>query len=459
MTAQKLAKRIIPTGIFTSVVPYWHLSRSVLHQTRAGFPARGLTVIGVTGTDGKTTTSTLITQMLRNSGKKVAMMTTISVDYGDGRGPQANPTRLTTLGAAQLAESLKRMRHGGVEYLVLEVTSHALSQHRTWGVPIDIAVMTNIGHEHLDYHKTFERYRDAKRRLFKLANHNKQGRQVGIINADDPSGPLFASDIAHPITYGQDSADIRAENIKLTPAGSTYTIHSTDGIGDGVVELDIECNLPGGFNIYNSLAAVTVGLSIGLTSREIEEGIASLKQVEGRMTKVDEGQDFAVIVDYAHTPESFDKLFAEVRPLTDQKLICVFGSAGRRDEAKRGAQGEIAGKWCDIVIVTEEDDRDIDGELILRQIVEGAEKSGKTLNKDVLMVHKREEAVQMAINTAKPGDLVILLGKGHEKSILYNGPQAAELAHLPQDDGDERRVLKRDYDEVSVARQAIKSKP
>jgi UDP-N-acetylmuramoyl-L-alanyl-D-glutamate--2,6-diaminopimelate ligase len=174
------------------------------------------------------------------------------------------------------------------------------------------------------------------------------------------------------------------------------------------------------------------------------------------MTRVDMGQDFAVIVDYAHTPESFDKLFAEVRPLTDKKLICVFGSAGRRDEAKRAAQGKIAGKWCDIVIVTEEDDRDIDKEEILRQIVGGAEESGKVLNKDVMMVGKREEAVQMAITIARSGDLVILLGKGHEKSILYNGPQAAELRHLPQDDDDEKRVLKRDYDEVQAVKDALK---
>jgi UDP-N-acetylmuramoyl-L-alanyl-D-glutamate--2,6-diaminopimelate ligase len=206
------------------------------------------------------------------------------------------------------------------------------------------------------------------------------------------------------------------------------------------------------------LAAVGVGRALGLSKEQIEKGIASLREVEGRMSRVDEGQNFAVIVDYAHTPESFDKIFAEVKPLAKGKLIGVFGSAGRRDEQKRAKQGKIAGKWCDIVIVTEEDDRDIDGEEIMRQIVSGAEESGKVLNRDVLMVHDRTEAVKMAIAVAKKGDLVVLLGKGHEKSILYNGPKAAELRHLPQDDGDERRVLKREYDEVSVAREAIKEK-
>ena len=162
---RKLVKRLIPSGLFKRLMPYWHLLNSVFYQLIAGFPARDIEVIGVTGTDGKTSTSTLITQMLRNAGKKVAMMTTISVDFGDGEGARPNPTRLTTFGAKQLTDSLKRMKREGVEYLVLEVTSHALHQHRIWGVPISVAVMTNVGHEHLDYHGTFENYRDAKRML------------------------------------------------------------------------------------------------------------------------------------------------------------------------------------------------------------------------------------------------------------------------------------------------------
>lgn len=427
------------------------MGEAVLANARHGFPARGLKVIGVTGTDGKTSTCTLITQMLRHSGYKVAMMTTISVDYGDGKGERPNPTRLTTMGVGDLLKKIKKIKASGAEWLVLETTSHALAQHRVWSIPYTIAVMTNIGHEHLDYHGTFERYRDAKKMLFTQTNRNKRGLRAGIVNADDPSGELFARAVAHPIRYGTKNGDLRAYDIALTPGGSTYI---ADCFG---TPYNITCNLPGSFNVYNSLAAIGVGWALGLTQKQIEQGIASLKSVEGRMTDISEGQDFTVIVDYAHTPESFEKVFKEVRPLAKGRVISVFGSAGRRDEAKRALQGRVAGKLCDVVIATEEDDRDIDGQEILQQIASGAQKAGKKEGKDLFLIHDREAAVQAAIDMAKKGDIVLLLGKGHEKSILSNGPQAAKLRHLQQDDTDPQRVIKRDYDEIKVARQALQN--
>ncbi len=474
MNIRSLVKKVVPQNLFRDIEPYGHLGEAMLYQIKAGFPAKGLNIIGVTGTDGKTTTSTLITQMLRNSGKKVAMITTISVDYGDGKGEQPNPTRMTTMGAASLIKLLQKVKDNGVDWLVLETTSHALAQHRVWGVPYSVAVMTNIGHEHLDYHRTFERYRDAKRMLFKQTSANRKGLQVGIINADDPSAAFFYRDTTNPILYSVEKTPAQlnkalgltpneeildpngtlayASNVKLSPSGSTFDVQ-LDG-----QSFNITCHLPGSFNVYNSLAALCVGDAIGLTRKEIEQGIASLGSVEGRMTRVDEGQDFEVIVDYAHTPESFEKLFKEIKPLTKGKLIGVFGSAGRRDEAKRAEQGRIAGKYCDIVIATEEDDRDIDGMEILTQIAGGAEKSGKKRDTNLFLVHKREDAVVKAVKMAKKGDVILLLGKGHEKSILSNGPKAAELRNELQDDTDTRRVIKREYDEVKVARAAIKKR-
>lgn len=466
-----LIKKVVPTSLFRKIEPVGHLVEAALEETFFGFPAKNLKVIGVTGTDGKTSTCTLITQMLRHNGYKVAMMTTISIDYGDGI-DHPNPTRLTSLGSLQLVKELKRIKAAGAQWLVLETTSHALAQHRVWGVPYTIGVMTNVGHEHLDYHGTFERYRDAKKMLFEHVNANKKGLQVGIANADDPSGVLFAAVVKNPVLYGVNKGDLRAENIKLTPAGSTYTAIVKDKKlkveGEDIADksnyqlpttsYQITCHLPGSFNVYNSLAAVAVGRAVGLDKQQIELGIASLQAVEGRMTRVDEGQDFDVIVDYAHTPESFEKVFKEVRPLVKGRMIAVFGSAGRRDIEKRAQQGEVAGRLCDIVIATEEDDRDIDGQEILEQIAGGALEAGKAKDKDLFLVHDREAAVEAAVRMAKKGDMILLLGKGHEKSILYNGPKAAEYRGRPQDDSDRERVLKRDYDEVSAARKAIQTK-
>ncbi|CAN5413321.1 UDP-N-acetylmuramoyl-L-alanyl-D-glutamate--2,6-diaminopimelate ligase [soil metagenome] len=445
-----LIKKLVPSGLFRKVEPYGHLVEAVIEETIFGFPAKNIKVIGVTGTDGKTSTCTLVTQMLRHAGFKVAMMTTISVDYGDGI-EHDNPTRLTSLGSLQLIKELKKINTAGAQWLVLETTSHALAQHRVWGVPYTIGVMTNVGHEHLDYHGTFENYRDAKKMLFEHVNNNRRGLQVGIANADDPSGALFAAAVKNPVLYGTKQGDLLAKDIKLTPSGSRYTAVV------GADSYQITCHLPGSFNVYNSLAAVGVGRAVGLTPEQIEQGIASLQSVEGRMTRVDEGQAFDVIVDYAHTPESFEKVMKEVRPLVKGRMFAVFGSAGRRDIEKRAAQGKVAGEQCDIVIATEEDDRDIDGYEILEQIASGAREAGKIQDKTLFLVHKREDAIEKAFRMAEPGDMVLLLGKGHEKSILSNGPKAAEFHARPQDDSDPERVIKRDYDEVLTARALLKS--
>jgi len=446
---RSLVKKLIPHSIFRRIEPLGHLGEAVLEQTLAGFPARNLKIIGVTGSDGKTTTSTLITHMLRSSGKKVAMMTTISLDLGDGAGELANTSRLTTQGSLQLVDKLKKVRDSGAEWLVLEVTSHALAQNRVWGIPFSVAVMTNIGHEHLDYHGTFEHYRDSKKKLFKHASRNKRGLRVGVLNADDPSADLFAAAVKNPMSYGRSNADLVAQNVKLSAAGCNYQAVIDDD------SYDITCNLPGSFNVYNSLAAVGVGRAVGLTKAEIEAGIAGLASVEGRMARIDEGQNFEVIIDYAHTPESFEKILSEIKPTVKGELLVVFGSAGRRDAAKRAVQGKLAGTYGDVVVVTEEDDRDIDGQIILDQIASGVESAGKVREKNLFLIHQREDAVAYAIRAAKKGDVVLLLGKGHEKSILTNKPG---IIHTEKDNFDEATMTtSRPYSEEKAARKALKS--
>jgi UDP-N-acetylmuramoyl-L-alanyl-D-glutamate--2,6-diaminopimelate ligase len=217
-----------------------------------------------------------------------------------------------------------------------------------------------------------------------------------------------------------------------TPEGSTFTAKYNER------ELSIKVNLPGTFNISNALAAIRAGIAVGLTDEQIEKGIAALEGVEGRMTTIDEGQDFSVIVDFAHTPDAFEKLFKDMRPVVKGKLIVLFGSAGRRDEKKRAVQGKLAGEYADEVIITEEDDRDIDGYEIMKEIAAGAKKEGKVEERDLFLIHDRTEAIKFAIRRAGKGDTVLLLGKGHEKTI-------------------ERANGENPWDEIGTARKAVKA--
>ena len=382
------------------VIPY-HVGKAAFWGARYGFPGRKLKVIGVTGTNGKTTTSFMIWKMLNNAGRKAGLMTTVGWGVDE---IHEQMEHMTTVDSGILNKRIKKIADAGVEYLVLELTSHALAQHRSLGIPIEVAVMTNVTHEHLDYHKTFERYRDAKRKLFKQAKY-------GVINADDPSAEYFESDIERYVTYGVDYGELKAENIKLKPDGVEYVIPSEKN-------LKIKTQIAGIFNVYNSLACVAVGKRLGLSDSEIKDGIFALNEVEGRMVKVDEGQKFTAIMDYAHTPDAFEKLLPDMKKATTGRLIVVFGSAGgRRDPSKRKPMGEIAGEHADILVLTEEDDRDTPGEEILEQIAEGAREKGKKDGESIFKILNRPKAIFEACKMAKKGDIVLFLGKGNEKTI------------------------------------------
>jgi UDP-N-acetylmuramoyl-L-alanyl-D-glutamate--2,6-diaminopimelate ligase len=430
VNVRKIIKVFIPRKLFRAIEPYGHLAEAFLFNLANGFPGRGLRVIGVTGTNGKTSTAFLIHRMLEESGYKTGLMTTVAWGVGDDLTPQMH--HYTNVPVPQLMKRLKHMRRAKVDYLVMEITSQALAQNRAWGVPFTLAVMTNVTHEHLDYHGTFERYRDAKRKLFKRTNRNRRGLRAGIVNAEDPSAALFAGDVSDPLLYGVKKGDLRAREVKMSPAGSSYTAEY-----DGQ-EYRIKCRIPGSFSVYNSLAAAGAGIRLGLSSKQIEKGIAALDAVQGRMTRLDEGQDFDVIVDYAHTPDSFEKLFKDLKPVVKGRLIVMFGSAGRRDEAKRAVQGELAGKYADEVVITEEDDRDVDGRKIMGQIADGASKAGKKKDKDLFLVHDRAAAIRFTLERARKSDTVLLLGKGHEKTI-----ERADGEHA--------------WDEIASAREVLKS--
>ncbi len=408
LDTRKVVKKLIPVKLFKQVEPFGHLVESVLANIRYGFPARKMHVIGVTGTNGKTTTTFLIHRMLHEAGYKVGMLSTVAYGVGNNIKPQIE--HITTAQAGILQKRLKDFKKSGVEWVVLETSSHSLAQYRTWGVPYEIAVITNVTNDHLDYHGNFDNYLEAKRRLFVIASKN--GRKFGVVNADDPNANKFIKSTTRSMTYGVNNGDLRASDIKLAADHSTYKASISSD------KYNIRVNIPGDFNVSNSLAVVAVGREIGLTKNQIENGIAALDGVEGRMTVVNAGQKFNVIVDFASTSDAFDRLFGSVRPVVKGKLISVFGSAGRRDEAKRPIQGEIAGRNSDEVILTEEDDRDVDGNEILQQIAAGAKKAGKVIDKDLFIIPNREDAIKFALTRAKTtDDTIVLLGKGHEKTI------------------------------------------
>ena len=388
-----------------AVLPY-HYAQAVVANLKYHYPAKNLKVIGVTGTNGKTTTCFMIWHMLNHAGYKTGLMTTVA--YGvDKLKPELN--HMTTVDAFTLNSRIKSIADQGAEFLVLEVTSHALAEFRTLGIPFEIGIFTNLTHDHLDYHKTLANYRAAKGKLFKKA-------KFSILNADDPATKYYEPLAKDYITYGIKNGQNRTKNIKLSVSGVKYSC------GD----INIETKIPGEFNVYNSLAAALVGKKLGLTNTQIENGIKTLDSVEGRMNIIDESQPFTVIVDYAHAPDALEKVFESVKGHKG-RVISVHGGAGRRDPSTRPIRGEILAKYSDIVIITEDDSRDEDPETIAAGFIKGAEKYGKILGKDLFKELDREKAIKLALDTAKKGDLVLILGKGHEKTILRaDGPHDFE---------------------------------
>ncbi len=413
-----------------------------------GYPASDLRVVGVTGTKGKTTTSTLCAHVLDAENHRSGLMTT--ADFKIGARWWENTTRQTTPEALEVQAMLRDMVAAGCDYAVLEASSHALSPgwNRLGDCQFDVAVFTNVTHEHLDYHGTVEQYRRDKARLFELLTEpgphpsDRKRRKVAIINRDDPYAALYL-DAAGPsvekLTYAVESsaADVRALDVVATRDGTTYTAATPWG------HVRIELRLPGLFNVSNSLAALAVGLSEGIAREACAAALAGVGGVTGRMERVDLGQPFTVVVDYAHNPDSFEKVMSMLRPLTSGRLIAVFGSAGERDIQKRPIQGRIAAEYCDLLVITDEDPRDEDREAILEDIAAGVREAGKREGVDFFKIADRAAAIGAAFDHARPGDIVMLLGKGHESSILLD--HGRKLPWLEREEA-EKALRERGYD-------------
>ncbi len=416
MAIKQTVKKIIPKNVFRTIEPYGHLAEAALLQAKHGFPAKNLRVIGITGTDGKTTTCFMVYQMLKNSGRKVALVSTVSIDYADGKGLQPSPTHMTTASAGQLAIMLKKIAKNKPDWVVLETSSHALAQYRVLGVPYAIAVLTNITHEHLDYHGTFEKYQKAKRRLFTLTNKNKKGFRLGVINADDGSAELFKSAILHPVMYGINNGELKATNIALSPSGVSFVAKAEKTPEQSY---HISLNLPGKFNVYNALATIGVGEACGLTKVEIEKGLASLKEVPGRMSVLDIKAPFDVIVDYAVTPAALKNVLKTAKDTYKGKVRLVFGATGDRDKQKRPIMGEIAAKYADVIYLTDDETYTEDPSTIRNTVYKGLEAADGASKCKIYT--DRRLAIKTALEQSKKGDVILITGLGHQKDRNMGG--------------------------------------
>jgi len=385
------------------------------------YPSRSLGVVGVTGTDGKTSTCFLIRSVLEAASRPAGLVSTVTVIAG---GQVIGGGRATTPEAPELQAELAQMVAAGDDFAVVESTSHGLAQQRVGEVAYDVAVLTNVSHEHLEFHKTYEAYRAAKRSLFERlavgeANPDKGFGKWAIVNRDDEVAADFAAAAeragARVIGYGaDDSAQVRPMRVA----------ESADGLVVGIAtprwQADIRLQLAGRFNAANALAAAAVGEALDLAPEAVQRGLAALAGVPGRMERIEMGQPFTVIVDYAHTPEALTRVLDNLAPLAAAGgggLACVFGSAGERDTLKRPMMGRVAGERCRLVVLTDEDPRGEDGMKILEEIAAGARELGKRDGQDLRLVPDRREAIRLAFESARPGDVVVLCGKGHEATI------------------------------------------
>lgn len=378
-----------------------------------GRPDESLGLVGVTGTDGKTTTASLIAWILRRAGVKTGEVTTANISTGGRASP--NLVHQTTPSSLELHQALREMRDRGVQWAVLETTSHGLDQHRVTGIAFNRAVFTSITHEHLDYHGTLEAYVEAKARLLDIQGAAEEGRwgKVAVLPRDSGYWDLLRARASGSVLgYGRTSdADVKVLNETVSSHAIDFTASTPWG------QISVGTALPGAFNVQNCLAALTCAASTGVPLEVCADAIATFPGVRGRMQRVDCGQPFEVIVDFAHTPNSLESV---LRTFSNRKgrLLVVFGGAGERDTQKRPLMGAVAARLADEIVITNEDPRNEDPMKIAHDIAEGAASCPGGSSRKLEIILDRREAIAAVLRSAQPGDTVLLAGKGHEASII-----------------------------------------
>jgi UDP-N-acetylmuramoyl-L-alanyl-D-glutamate--2,6-diaminopimelate ligase len=409
---QKLVRgvrKVLPSGAVRQVEEIYRRGRVKIVSARYGNPAKNLKVIAVTGTNGKTTTVNYLNEILKEAKYKTAMFSTALIEV-DGK-QKANDLNMTVADTAQMQRFFVQAKQAHVDYVVLEITSIALQQHKLDGVPIHAAIMTNLTQDHLDAHGTMDNYAAAKAKLFKLEP------DFIILNRDDEWFEYFNEFPANlqKITYGRhEDAEAKIEHTKLYKKGSEATV-----VIDHQTKLELATALPGDFNIANMTAAAATAYVLGVAVNDIIEGIANLEGVPGRFERVVEGLGYDVIVDYAHTPDALQKLLEAARAVTKNRVILVFGATGDRDKGKRPIMGDIAAKQADRIYLTDEESYNEDAQAIRDQVHAGIESAGGE-NKTTEIADRRE-AIKKALSIAKNGDTVLITGMGHEQFRIIEG--------------------------------------
>jgi UDP-N-acetylmuramoyl-L-alanyl-D-glutamate--2,6-diaminopimelate ligase len=397
-------------GIAWAVVSHGRKALAQLSANYYGRPAEKLKIVGVTGTNGKTTTTFLIESILEYCGKHSALIGTIEYHVGG----EVLPAPHTTPESLELSELFSRAVDAGTTDAAMEVSSHALEQGRVWGIPFEVAVFTNLTRDHLDYHKDMDAYFAAKRLLFE--GTGARPPRAAVINADDSYGQHLLKISRHAseqvISYGIERGDFHAANIHLEPTRTSFALVTPAGT------TEIESRLIGKINVYNLLAAAAATRARGCSLEQISEAIGRFNQVPGRFERVDCGQPFTVVVDYAHTDDALRNLTAIARDFVfrsgkEGRVITVFGCGGDRDRTKRPLMGEAAGQGSDFVVVTSDNPRSEDPQAIIADILPGLKRSGQ---KEYKVEPDRQKAIAIALGEARPGDMVLVAGKGHEKT-------------------------------------------
>lgn len=407
----KTARKVLPKSALVGLEKSYRKSRAKIISARFGNPARDLRVIAVTGTNGKTTTVNFLNEILKEAGYRTAMFSTANIEIAGEQ--TVNDTNSTTSTVARLQKFFRDAKKADVEFALIEATSHALDQYKFEGVPIEMAIMTNLTQDHLDYHKTMENYAAAKAKLFEM-NPN-----LVVLNADDEWFDYFNNFAteSQKITYGEgESADVKIEKFKLYKKGSEANLRI-----DNNVELEIATNLPGEFNIYNMTAAAAGAYLLGISLKDIQEGIANLEGVSGRFQYATSDLPFEVVVDYAHTPDALEKLLQTSKKITKNRTILVFGACGDRDREKRPIMGKIAQDLADRIIITDEENYTEDATQIREEIISGISKKNEKLPANIQEIPDRKEAIRKALQIAGKGDIVLITGLGHEVYRVING--------------------------------------